>query len=552
MYRIINLKEGIFLISTSNLSVQFGGRKLFDEVDIKFTPGNCYGIIGPNGAGKSTFLKILTGEAESTSGEVIIDKNKRLSFLKQDHFAYEDEQVLNVVMMGHTKLYDIMMKKNELYSKTEFTEEDGELASELEGEFAELDGWEAETNAEKFLIGLGIGAELHHKLMKELTEPEKVKVLLAQAIFGNPDILLLDEPTNGLDLKAVRWLEEFLMNLENTTVLVVSHDRHFLNKVCTHIADIDYGKIKMFVGNYDFWYESNQLMQDLIRNQNKKLEQKRKELQDFIARFSANASKSKQATSRKKQLEKLQFEDMQVSNRKYPYIEFKPEREAGNNMLKVENLSKTIDGEKVLNNISFTVNTGDKVVILSNNDIAKTTLFQILAGEMEPDSGSYEWGMTTSQSYFPKDNSKYFENVDLSLIDWMRQFSTDQHEEYVRGFLGRMLFSGEEARKMAKVLSGGEKVRCMLSKMMLSGANVLLLDNPTDHLDLESITSLNKSLIRFPGTVLFTTHDHEFIQTVANKIIEITPNGILEKEMEYDDYINDENVQQRLSELYGK
>ena len=540
------------MISTSNLSVQFGGRKLFDEVDIKFTQGNCYGIIGPNGAGKSTFLKILTGEAESTSGEVIIDKNKRLSFLKQDHFAYEDEQVLNVVMMGHTKLYDIMMKKNELYSKTEFTEEDGELAAELEGEFAELDGWEAETNAEKFLIGLGIGAELHHKLMKELTEPEKVKVLLAQAIFGNPDILLLDEPTNGLDLKAVKWLEEFLMNLENTTVLVVSHDRHFLNKVCTHIADIDYGKIKMFVGNYDFWYESNQLMQDLIRNQNKKLEQKRKELQDFIARFSANASKSKQATSRKKQLEKLQFEDMQVSNRKYPYIEFKPEREAGNNMLKVENLSKTIDGEKVLNNISFTVNTGDKVVILSNNDIAKTTLFQILAGEMEPDSGSYEWGMTTSQSYFPKDNSKYFENVDLSLIDWMRQFSTDQHEEYVRGFLGRMLFSGEEARKMAKVLSGGEKVRCMLSKMMLSGANVLLLDNPTDHLDLESITSLNKSLIRFPGTVLFTTHDHEFIQTVANKIIEITPNGILEKEMEYDDYINDENVQQRLSELYGK
>ena len=540
------------MISTSNLSVQFGGRKLFDEVDIKFTPGNCYGIIGPNGAGKSTFLKILTGEAESTSGEVIIDKNKRLSFLKQDHFAYEDEQVLNVVMMGHTKLYDIMMKKNELYSKTEFTEEDGELAAELEGEFAELDGWEAETNAEKFLIGLGIGAELHHKLMKELTEPEKVKVLLAQAIFGNPDILLLDEPTNGLDLKAVRWLEEFLMNLENTTVLVVSHDRHFLNKVCTHIADIDYGKIKMFVGNYDFWYESNQLMQDLIRNQNKKLEQKRKELQDFIARFSANASKSKQATSRKKQLEKLQFEDMQVSNRKYPYIEFKPEREAGNNMLKVENLSKTIDGEKILDNISFTVNTGDKVVILSNNDIAKTTLFQILAGEMEPDSGSYEWGMTTSQSYFPKDNSEYFENVDLSLIDWMRQFSTDQHEEYVRGFLGRMLFSGEEARKMAKVLSGGEKVRCMLSKMMLSGANVLLLDNPTDHLDLESITSLNKSLIRFPGTVLFTTHDHEFIQTVANKIIEISPNGILEKEMEYDDYINDENVQQRLSELYGK
>ena len=539
------------MISTSNLSVQFGGRKLFDEVNIKFTEGNCYGIIGPNGAGKSTFLKVLTGELDSTSGEVIVEKNKRLSFLKQDHFAYEDEEVLNVVMMGHAKLYDIMLQKNALYAKTEFTEEDGNLAAELEGEFAELDGWEAETNAEKFLVGLGIPAEMHHKLMKELTEPEKVKVLLAQAIFGNPDILLLDEPTNGLDLHAVKWLEDFLMDLENTTVLVVSHDRHFLNKVCTHIADIDYGKIKMFVGNYDFWYESNQLMQELIRNQNKKMEQKKKELQDFIARFSANASKSKQATSRKKQLEKLQFEDMQVSNRKYPYIEFKPEREAGNNMLRVENLTKTVDGEKILDDISFTVNTGDKVVILSKNDIAKTTLFRILAGELEPDSGKVEWGVTTSQSYFPKDNSEYFENVDLSLIDWLRQFSEDQHEEYVRGFLGRMLFSGEEARKKAKVLSGGEKVRCMLSKMMLSNANVLLLDNPTDHLDLESITSLNKALERFNGTILFTTHDHEFIQTIANKIIEITPKGILEKEMEYDDYLNDENVEARLKELYS-
>ena len=539
------------MISTSNLSVQFGGRKLFDEVNIKFTEGNCYGIIGPNGAGKSTFLKVLTGELDSTSGEVIVEKNKRLSFLKQDHFAYEDEEVLNVVMMGHAKLYDIMLQKNALYAKTEFTEEDGNLAAELEGEFAELDGWEAETNAEKFLVGLGIPAEMHHKLMKELTEPEKVKVLLAQAIFGNPDILLLDEPTNGLDLHAVKWLEDFLMDLENTTVLVVSHDRHFLNKVCTHIADIDYGKIKMFVGNYDFWYESNQLMQELIRNQNKKMEQKKKELQDFIARFSANASKSKQATSRKKQLEKLQFEDMQVSNRKYPYIEFKPEREAGNNMLRVENLTKTVDGEKILDNISFTVNTGDKVVILSKNDIAKTTLFRILAGELEPDSGKVEWGVTTSQSYFPKDNSEYFENVDLSLIDWLRQFSEDQHDEYVRGFLGRMLFSGEEARKKAKVLSGGEKVRCMLSKMMLSNANVLLLDNPTDHLDLESITSLNKALERFDGTILFTTHDHEFIQTIANKIIEITPKGILEKEMEYDDYLNDENVEARLKELYS-
>lgn len=539
------------MIATSNLSVQFGGRKLFDEVDIKFTEGNCYGIIGPNGAGKSTFLKVLTGEMESTSGQVIIDKGKRLSFLKQDHFAYEEDEVLNVVMMGHTRLYEIMKEKEALYSKEEFTEEDGHLAAELEGEFAELDGWEAETNAEKFLIGLGIGAELHHKFMKELTEPEKVKVLLAQAIFGNPDILLLDEPTNGLDLKAVKWLEDFLMDLENTTVLVVSHDRHFLNKVCTHIADIDYGKIKMFVGNYDFWYESNQLMQELIRNQNKKLEQKKKELQDFIARFSANASKSKQATSRKKQLDKLQFEDMQVSNRKYPYIEFKPDRDAGNNLLRVEGLTKTVDGEKVLDNVSFTIHTGDKVVILSNNDIAKTTLFQILAGEIEPDSGIYEWGVTTSQSYFPKDNSEYFENVDLSLIDWLRQFSKDQDEQYVRGFLGRMLFSGEEAKKMAKVLSGGEKVRCMLSKMMLSGANVLLLDNPTDHLDLESITSLNKSLERFNGTVLFTTHDHEFIQTIATKIIEITPKGIVEKEMEYDDYLNDETVQARLTEMYN-
>ena len=539
------------MIATSNLSVQFGGRKLFDEVDIKFTEGNCYGIIGPNGAGKSTFLKVLTGEMESTSGQVIIDKGKRLSFLKQDHFAYEEDEVLNVVMMGHTRLYEIMKEKEALYSKEEFTEEDGHLAAELEGEFAELDGWEAETNAEKFLIGLGIGAELHHKFMKELTEPEKVKVLLAQAIFGNPDILLLDEPTNGLDLKAVKWLEDFLMDLENTTVLVVSHDRHFLNKVCTHIADIDYGKIKMFVGNYDFWYESNQLMQELIRNQNKKLEQKKKELQDFIARFSANASKSKQATSRKKQLDKLQFEDMQVSNRKYPYIEFKPDREAGNNLLRVEGLTKTVDGEKVLDNVSFTIHTGDKVVILSNNDIAKTTLFQILAGEIEPDSGTYEWGVTTSQSYFPKDNSEYFEEVDLSLIDWLRQFSKDQDEQYVRGFLGRMLFSGEEAKKMAKVLSGGEKVRCMLSKMMLSGANVLLLDNPTDHLDLESITSLNKSLERFNGTVLFTTHDHEFIQTIATKIIEITPKGIVEKEMEYDDYLNDETVQARLTEMYN-
>ena len=538
------------MITTSNLTVQFGGRKLFEDVNIKFTEGNCYGIIGANGAGKSTFLKVITGEVESTNGDIIIDKNKRISFLKQDHFAYEDEKVLDVVIMGHERLYQIILDKNEIYSKTEFTDEDGIKISELEGEFAELDGWEAETNAEKFLTGLGIAPELHNKYMKELTEPEKVKVLLAQSLFGNPDILLLDEPTNGLDLKAVNWLENFIMDLESTTVLIVSHDRHFLNKVCTHIADIDYGKIKLFVGNYNFWYESSQLMQELLRNQNKKIEQKRKELQEFIARFSANASKSKQATSRKKQLEKLQLEDMQVSNRKYPYVDFKPEREAGNNMLKVENLSKTVDGELVLDNISFTINTGDKVAILSRNDIAKTTLFQILAGELEADSGTYEWGMTTTQSYFPKDNSQYFENVKLSLIDWLRQYSTDQHEEYVRGFLGRMLFSGDDARKEANVLSGGEKVRCMLAKMMLSGANVLLLDSPTDHLDLESITSLNKGLTKFNGTILFTTHDHEFIETVANKIIEITPKGLIYKEMDFDEYVEDEDLQEQINEMY--
>lgn len=539
------------MIATSNLSVQYGGRKLFDEVDIKFTPGNCYGIIGANGAGKSTFLKILSGEIDSSSGEVILDKKKRLSFLKQDHFEYDEEIVLNVVMMGHPRLYEVMKERETLYAKTEFTEDDGMLAAELEGEFAELDGWDADTNAEKILTGLGVTSELYNKKMKELLESDKVKVLLAQALFGNPDVLLLDEPTNGIDLHAVNWLENFLMELENTTVLVVSHDRHFLNKVCTHVADIDYGKIKLFVGNYSFWYQSSQLIQELMRNQNKKLDQKKKELQEFISRFSANASKSKQATSRKKQLEKLQFEDIQVSNRKYPYIEFKADREAGNNMLKVENLSKTIDGVKILDNVSFTVNTGDKVIVLSKNDIAKSTLLAILAGEMEADSGSYEWGVTTSQSYFPHDNTKYFEDIDLSLIDWMRQFSMDQHEEYVRGFLGRMLFSGEEARKKAKVLSGGEKVRCMLAKMMLYGANVLLLDNPTDHLDLESITSLNTALTKFNGTILFTTHDHEFIQTIANKIIEITPSGIIEKEIEFDEYINDEELQEKIDKMYN-
>jgi len=525
------------MIQTSNLSMIYGGKKLFEDVSEKFVPNNCYGIIGANGAGKSTFLKLLSGEIDSTAGEIIIPKGKRLSFLKQNHFEYEENKLIDVVLMGHKQLYDIILKRNELYSKSDFSEEDGILAAELEGEFAELDGWDAETNAQKILLGLGIDSSLHEKTMSTLVEADKVKVLLAQALFGNPDILLLDEPTNGLDIKASTWLEEFLINLEDTTVLVVSHDRHFLNKVCTHIVDIDYGKLKIYVGNYNFWYESSQLIQELLRNQNKRLEQKRKELQDFISRFSANASKSKQATSRKKELEKLQLEDIQVSNRKYPYIDFKPEREAGNNMLTVSNISKTINGEKILNNVSFRVETGEKVVFLSDNDLAITTLFKILSGELEADEGSYEWGVTTSQAYFPKDNSSYFDNVNLSLIDWLRQYSNDEHEEYIRGYLGRMLFSGEEAKKEAKVLSGGEKVRCMLAKMMLSSANVLIMDNPTDHLDLESITSLNKGLINFKGTLLFTTKDHEFNETVANKIIDLKNDKVHVSLSSYDEYL---------------
>ncbi|WP_410208005.1 ABC-F family ATP-binding cassette domain-containing protein [Fusobacterium sp.] len=540
------------MIATSNLGMRFSGRKLFEDVNVKFTPGNCYGLIGANGAGKSTFVKILSGVLEPTEGEVIFDKKKRMAVLNQNHFAYENNKVLDVVLMGHKKLWDIIVEKNAIYAKEDFTDEDGIRAGELEGEFAELNGWEAETEAETLLMGLGIGADLHHKYMRELGEGEKVKVLLAQALFGHPDVLLLDEPTNGLDIKAISWLENFLMDLEETTVIVVSHDRHFLNKVCTHIADLDYGKIKMYVGNYDFWYESNQLMVKLISSKNKKLEQKRQELQEFIARFSANASKSKQATSRKKLLEKLQLEDMQVSNRKYPFIEFKQEREAGNNLLKVENLTKTIDGVKVLDNLSFTIYTGDKVVFLAKNDLVKTTLLNILSGEMEPDSGSYTWGITTSQAYMPKDNSRFFENKDLNLIDWLRPYSPDQHEAFVRGFLGRMLFTGEETLKSCTVLSGGEKVRCMIAKMMLTNANVLMFDNPNDHLDLESITSLNKALTNFKGTILFGAHDHEFIQTIANRIIEITPNGILDKMMTYDEYLEDERVQAQLEELYNK
>ncbi len=539
------------MIATSNLGMRFSTKKLFEDVNLKFTPGNCYGVIGANGAGKSTFIKILSGEVEATEGEVIFDKNKRMSVLNQDHFKYENEEVMNVVLMGNQRLWEIILEKNEIYSKEDFTDEDGIRAAELEGEFAELNGWEAETEVETLLMGLKIGSESHHKLMKELSEADKVKVMLAQALFGEPDVLIMDEPTNGLDVKTINWLENFIINLENSTVIVVSHDRHFLNRVCTHITDVDYGKITMHVGNYDFWYESNELMLKLLSNKNKKLEQKRQALQEFIARFSANASKSRQATSRKKQLEKLQLEDIQISNRKYPFIEFKPNRDAGNNMLKVEGISKTVDGVKVLDNVSFTIETGDKVVFLAKNDIVKTTLLSILAGDIEPDSGTFTWGVTTSQAYMPRDNSKFFENKDLNLIEWLRPYSPDDHEAFIRGFLGRMLFSGEEALKKCGVLSGGEKVRCMISKLMLSGANVLLFDNPSDHLDLESITSLNKALIKFNGTVLFGAHDHEFIQTVSNRIIEITPKGIVDKRMSYDEYLEDETVQAKLDEMYS-
>jgi ATPase subunit of ABC transporter with duplicated ATPase domains len=539
------------MISTSGLGLMFPGKKLFDDVNIKFTPGNCYGLIGANGAGKSTFLKILAGEIDASEGDVILGPKQRLSFLQQDHFAHADEVALEVVMMGHKELYAIKKEQEELYAKPDATDEDYAKAGDLTDRIEELDGWSAETNAEKLLTGLGIKPELHYRVMNELTEPERVKILLAQALFGEPDVLLLDEPTNGLDIHAINWLENFLLNFDET-VIVVSHDRHFLNKVCTHIADIDFGKVKMFVGNYDFWYESSQVVLELMRNKNKKLEQKREELQTFIARFSANASKSNQATARKKMLENLKFEDMQVSNRKYPFIEFKSERDAGNNMLKVENITKTIDGVKVLDNVSFTINTGDKVIFLAKNDIVKTTLIKIMAGEMEPDSGSLTWGVTTSLGYMPRDNSEYFTaESGTDLIDWLRPYSSDPHESFIRGFLGRMLFAGEDSQKKPSVLSGGEKVRCMLSKTMMTGANVYLFDNPTDHLDLESIQSLNKALIKFNGTVMFAAHDHEFIQTVATRIIEITPNGVVDKLMDFDEYIKDEGVEARLAEMYN-
>lgn len=538
------------MLTVSNVSLRYGDRKLFEDVNIKFIPGNCYGLIGANGAGKSTFLKILAGELEPQTGSVQLGANERMTILKQNHFEYEEFEVLATVIMGHARLYQIMQEKDAIYMKENFTDEDGLRAAELEGEFAELNGWEAESEAAILLKGLGIDEELHHKKMAELTGPEKVKVLLAQALFGHPDVLLLDEPTNHLDIKAIRWLEEFLINFENT-VIVVSHDRYFLNKVCTNIADLDYGKIQLYVGNYDFWYQSSQLALKMAQESNKKKEEKIKELQTFIARFSANASKSKQATSRKKLLDKISLEDIKPSSRRYPFVGFTPDREIGNDLLRVENLTKTIDGVCVLDNLSFVMNKGDKIALVGMNETAKTTLFKILMGEMEADSGTFKWGITTSQAYFPKDNSSYFENSKLNLVDWLRQFSPkDDSESFLRSFLGRMLFSGEEVLKQASVLSGGEKVRCMLSKMMLSGANVLLLDEPTNHLDLESITSLNNGLISFKGSILFASHDHQFIQTIANRILEITPNGLVDQQLTYDEYLDNTELQNQISKMY--
>lgn len=524
------------MISTTNISLQYGASKLFDNVNIKFNPGNCYGLIGANGAGKSTFLKILSKEIDPTSGEVHLAPRARMSVLKQDHYAYDENTVLDTVTMGNPKLYEIAAEKDELYAKEDFNDEDGVRAAELEAEFAEMGGWEAEAEAAQMLQGLGLPVDTHYKTLSELNGGDKVKVLLAQALFGKPDILLLDEPTNDLDLASVKWLENFLFNFEGT-VIVVSHDRHFLNTVCTHIADIDYGKIKLYVGNYDFWYESSALIQQMMKDQNKKSEDKIKELQSFITRFSANASKSSQATSRKKLLDKITIEEMPASSRRYPFVGFKPDREVGNEILTVEGLSKTIDGVKVLNNISFRVNKNDKIAIIGQNEIAVTALFEILAEKMEPDEGTISWGVTTTQSYFPKDNSEFFEGCDLTLVDWMRQYSEEKAESYIRGFLGRMLFAGEDALKAAKVLSGGEKVRCMLSRMMLSGSNVLMLDQPTNHLDLESITAVNNGLIDFPGNVLFTSHDHQLVQTISNRIIEIVPEGIIDKDIPYNEYL---------------
>lgn len=524
------------MINVNNVSLRYGAQKLFEDVNLLFTPGNCYGVIGANGAGKSTFLKILSGDIEANTGTVSIDKNVRMSVLKQDHFEYDDYEVLQTVVMGNKRLYEIMLEKDAIYAKEDFNDDDGIKASELEAEFADMDGWSAESEASSLLQGLGIGTELHEKKVKDLLGNEKVKVLLAQALFGNPGILLLDEPTNHLDMKSIKWFQEFLGNFQGT-VIVVSHDRYFLNEVCTHMVDIDFSKVKMFAGNYDFWYESSQLALQMVKDQNKKKEEKIKDLEAFVARFSANASKSKQATSRKKLLEKITLDDIQPSTRRYPFVGFTMEREVGNEILTVENLSVVLDGVKLIDNLNFRINKGDKIAFIGD-EIAISTLFEVLRGNLEAESGSYKWGQTTSTSYFPKDNSQYFEDMDLNLIDWLRQFSDEKSEIYIRGFLGRMLFSGEEALKQAKVLSGGEKVRCMLSKMMLANSNVLILDQPTNHLDLESITSVNNGLRDFKSNILFTSHDHQFIQTIANRIIEIKDDGSFnDREMTYEEYI---------------
>ena len=532
------------MISANNVTLRFGKKALFEDVNIKFTEGNCYGLIGANGAGKSTFLKILSGEIEPSKGDVTMNDVERLSVLQQDHYKYDEYQVLDTVIMGNKRLYEIMKEKDAIYMKEDFSDEDGVKAAELEAEFAEMNGWEAESDASTLLNGLGVGTEYHYSLMKDLDGGLKVKVLLAQALFGNPDVLLLDEPTNHLDMDAIAWLEEFLINFENT-VIVVSHDRYFLNKVCTHIADIDYSKIQLYAGNYDFWYESSQLMIKQMKEANKKKEEKIKELQEFIQRFSANASKSKQATSRKRALEKIELDDIKPSSRKYPYIDFRPKREIGNEVLTVSHISKTVDGEKLLDDISFTVGHDDKIAFVGPNTKSTTMLFKILAGEEEPDEGSYKWGVTTSQGYFPKDNTKEFDN-DLVIVDWLTQYSDEKDATYVRGFLGRMLFAGEDGVKKVKVLSGGEKVRCLLSKLMIMGSNTLILDEPTNHLDMESITALNNGLINFPGVLLFSSQDHQFVQTTANRIIEITNTGLIDKQTTYDEYLaNDELARKR-------
>ncbi len=532
------------MISANNVTLRVGKKALFEDVNIKFTEGNCYGLIGANGAGKSTFLKILSGQLDSTSGDVVITPGQRLSFLQQDHFKYDEYPVLDTVIMGNPRLYQVMKEKDAIYMKEDFSDEDGIRAADLEAEFAEMNGWEAESDGANLLNGLGVDTEYHNTLMKDLNGSLKVKVLLAQALFGNPDILLLDEPTNHLDLDAIAWLEEFLINFNNT-VIVVSHDRYFLNKVCTHTADIDYGKIQLYAGNYDFWYESSQLMVRQMKEANRKKEEKIKELQEFIQRFSANASKSKQATSRKRALEKIELDDIKPSSRKYPYIDFRPAREIGNEVLTVENLSKTIDGVKVLDNLSFILNREDKVALVGPNEQAKTVLFKILSGEMEPDEGSYKWGLTTSQSYFPKDNTAEFSNDD-TIVEWLTQYSPEKDVTYVRGFLGRMLFAGEDGVKKVKVLSGGEKVRCMLSKLMISGANVLMLDEPTDHLDMEAITALNNGLMKFPGVLIFSSRDHQIVQTTANRIMEIVGGQLIDKITTYDEYLeNDEMARKR-------